>query len=190
MSITREETANEKVSLKSQTHSKATRTHIFYTQINAADDVPVDDVPDEIFENEEVPDSEFENDDDFDDVADDDDYVERNKPNGDEAPMENIMFLKDGPSDGAMVVKLVLGGSVKTAMAPPAVTTTLVTPKSNPPILKNLRTTGVNPDASPQDSNLRPPLGKPRTIAKRPGDHLNKLFQLYGGFLTFQPITI
>ncbi|KAL4566977.1 hypothetical protein LXL04_022547 [Taraxacum kok-saghyz] len=68
--------------------------------------------------------------------------------------------------------ELVLGGSVKTAMAPPAVTTTLVTPKSNPPILRNPRTTGVNPDASPQDSNLRPPLGKPRTIAKRPGDHL------------------
>ncbi|KAL4589333.1 hypothetical protein LXL04_002239 [Taraxacum kok-saghyz] len=66
-------------------------------------------------------------------------------------------------------VKLVLGGSVKTAMAPPAVTTTLVTPKSNPPILRNPRTTRVNPDASPQDSNLRPPLGKPRTIAKRPG---------------------
>ncbi|KAL4581125.1 hypothetical protein LXL04_017334 [Taraxacum kok-saghyz] len=38
--------------------------------------------------------------------------------------------------------KLVLGGSVKTAMAPPAVTTTLVTPKSNPPILRNPRTTG------------------------------------------------
>ncbi|KAL4562291.1 hypothetical protein LXL04_034491 [Taraxacum kok-saghyz] len=69
-------------------------------------------------------------------------------------------------------IKLVLGGSVKTAMAPPAVTTTLVTPKSNPPILRNPRTIGVNPDVSPQDSNLRPPLGKPRTIAKRPGDHL------------------
>ncbi|KAL4560666.1 hypothetical protein LXL04_032819 [Taraxacum kok-saghyz] len=76
-------------------------------------------------------------------------------------------------------VKLVLGGSVKTAMVPPAVTTTLVTPKSNPPILRNPRTTGVNPDASPQDSNLRPPLGKPRTIAKRPGDHLRLSFQNY-----------
>ncbi|KAL4562426.1 hypothetical protein LXL04_034629 [Taraxacum kok-saghyz] len=72
------------------------------------------------------------------------------------------------------LVGLVLGGSVKTAMAPPAVTTTLVTPKSNPPILRNPRTTGVNPDASPQDSNLGPPLGKPRTIAKRPGDHLQE----------------
>ncbi|KAL4578732.1 hypothetical protein LXL04_014863 [Taraxacum kok-saghyz] len=53
----------------------ASWSSVFYTQINAADDVSVDDVPDEVFENEEVPDSEFENDDDFDDVADDDDYL-------------------------------------------------------------------------------------------------------------------
>ncbi|KAL4558931.1 hypothetical protein LXL04_037136 [Taraxacum kok-saghyz] len=80
----------------------------------------------------------------------------------------NQFAIKNARRASRIIVKLVLGESVKTAMAPPAVTTTLVTPKSNPPILRNPRTTGVNPDASPQDSNLRPPLGKPRTIAKRP----------------------
>ncbi|KAL4586035.1 hypothetical protein LXL04_010666 [Taraxacum kok-saghyz] len=66
------------------------------------------------------------------------------------------------------LLKLVLGGSVKTAMAPPAVTTTLVTPKSNPPILRNPRTTGDCGLVVPiSDLDLKPQGQLTLTIVKR-----------------------